>query len=1750
MSPAPWRPTTFQPSPATLAAEGRRVAPGSEDESTRRFATMEFHVLGPVRVTEGGRSLALGGPKQRLVLALLIAEGGRTVSTDRLIDSVWDGDPPTTARKTLQGYVHHLRDVVGSLLQTEASGYRFDVDATSVDVVDFEATVDAAQDALTSDPSRASDLLTASLGLWSGTPYADLDGAIALEPEISRLRELRLTALERRIDADLALGAGAQLIGELESLTLEYPLREAFRGQLMRALYAAGRQAEALRVFERTRTYLADEVGLEVSPALRRLQDQILQHDPALDLMRRLDDPQPHAIRGYELRELLVEGEHGRVYRGFQTSLGREVAVKVIDGAIANESRFIAQFSSDTLTVAQLSHPHVAPIADFWREPGKAYIVSPWMDGLTLRERHHEPGTTSFAPAEVEQIASALAFAHRQGVIHGRLSDGQVLFDGDGNAYLAGFDIGPGIASIDSPYSAPEVRVGGDPTVRSDVYSLAKLVEQRTAPGQPGNEELAGVVRAGTEPDPERRYARVEDFLRAFRRATGRDVTVMAGSVEEDRSDVRNPYKGLRAFLETDAGDFFGRSDLVTTLLDVLERRRVVVVVGPSGSGKSSVVRAGLIPTLRERRATDGRAVLISEMYPGSYPFEELSAALMRVAVDQPSGLLDELRADERGLLRVSKQVLPDDDSELVLVIDQFEELFSMVGDEPTRALFLANLVTAVSDERSRVAIVITLRADFFDRPLEYPDFAEFMDAGLVMVPPLSGDGTARAIAGPARAVGVDLEAGLVTQIAADVEGQPGGLPLMQYALTEMFEARSSMTLTLDGYQAIGGVAGALGVRAEEIFASLPPAGQEAMRQCFLRLVTVDEGADDVRRRVRRGELVSLAVDQHALVDAVRLFGAARLLSFDRDPFTRGPTVEVAHEALLREWPRLRSWIDAQRGDLIHHRALAIEVDEWRLADRDRSYLLRGGRLDQFDAWAGATGISLTAPEREFLDASRALREEEHERDRKTSRRLRQMLTGVSVLAICAVIAGLVAWGQARRANDETQAAIEAEADAEIRRLIAEAPRLIETNRQVALLLAAEAHRLDPSPATLGALQQVLIRTQGFRGYVGVGSATLGVTMTGGGDPVVLRGERIEVLRVGEADPVLSIPISGGTVLAAHQEKDLVAVAVGQRVHLFDSTTGVEVVPAMAGPTSPVVSLAFDHAGGVIAAGDTAGGLYLWSTATGAVSAVIDDAHDEREVPGIEQPPHQPGRALIGTRTIAFSADGTRVATGGMVWARVWDVASGVEVYEAKLQRPQVGGPPIDAPVEAVTFIGDTNDRLLAASSFNVVEFDLGQDVPGREWLFPNRIAAVSSTGDDAEVTLTEDIAVLAEIGGRVVVLDLDENSEPIEHDAQLSGEPFVTVGPDGQTIAVGGAEGVALFDIDASPLIARSLPRDDASEITFNRDASVGVVSAPTPQPAQLWDLSGLEAQRLTIPAEPPTNYGWLGILDGLLTWELADDKVLLRPLDDLDAEGVVFEQTSVFSLDASPDGSLLAMGGASGGGGSPFVDVFDAVSGERIVRLDELVPDPPDLERVVQSIGFSVDGGRLIAATTDGAAVVWDTTTWASTELSQGGGQIALAEYSPDGRWLVTIATSGRIALRDPITNQPDGNDINGVTDGLAGFSHGPFFTPEGRYMVTTADGRGRLWDLEAFAQIGEAFPSDAGTSPAASWDGRFLGTFAGDHIYIWDLDTERWFDIACRAAGRNLTESEWEQFGPTGQPHRDTCPMWADATQEGEA
>ncbi|MGZ6339587.1 MAG: nSTAND1 domain-containing NTPase, partial [Candidatus Limnocylindrales bacterium] len=566
---------------------------------------------------------------------------------------------------------------------------------------------------------------------------------------------------------------------------------------------------------------------------------------------------------------------------------------------------------------------------------------------------------------------------------------------------------------------------------------------------------------------------------------------VQAGSLVTPPSERgrRNPYKGLRPFEERDSGDFFGRealtARLVERLADVMRAGRLLAIVGPSGSGKSSVVRAGLLPALRAGAIAGSDGWAVATMSPGSRPFSELAAALKRTAGSRLPGLADDLERDG-DITRAVERALPAEVEQIALVIDQAEELFTLVHEPALRNRFVEGLLAASTAPASRLLVILTIRADLLDRPLAWPGFGELLRAGLEVVTPMSRAELELAIARPAQAAGVELEPGLAAEMIADVASAAEALPLLQYALTVLFDQSDGRRLSRQGYTAIGGVVGALGRRAEETWASLRPECRAVARRVLLRLVAAGEGGGPIGRRVLRADLGAGVVasnpsaapegdgvaraplpserDAVLVEEVLDAFGRCRLLAFDRDATTGEPTVEVAHEAVLTRWPRLVGWIEQQREDIWVRRRLDDAAAEWARAGYDEGFLLTGSRLQLFAGWARSTDLGLSPPEQTFLDASVASRQRhdqaetsrsthEHALERQSRGRLRWL---VAVLAAFSLVAGsllVVVFGEGRAA--EEQASI-----ARARELAAASVSVLHADPRLSLLLAVEAARV------------------------------------------------------------------------------------------------------------------------------------------------------------------------------------------------------------------------------------------------------------------------------------------------------------------------------------------------------------------------------------------------------------------------------------------------------------------------------------------------------------------------------------------------------------------------------------------------------------------------------------------------------------------------------------------------------------------
>ncbi len=633
------------------------------------------------------------------------------------------------------------------------------------------------------------------------------------------------------------------------------------------------------------------------------------------------------------------------------------------------------------------------------------------------------------------------------------------------------------------------------------------------------------------------------------------------------------PYRGLRPFEEADRELFFGRDGDVAQLLEKLQSSRFLAVLGPSGSGKSSLVKAGLVPALRQGRLLGAERWRIAIMRPGARPLAELAAQLTALGHPQPTAtLLDGLGSDDRSLALASAAVLAGDPGAdgLLWIVDQLEELFTLVRDGSELG-FIGNLVEAAGDPAAPVRVIVTMRADFYAKCAAFPALAQLMSAHQHLVSPLDIEGWRAAIEEPAWRSGLELQSGLVETILDDAVGRPGSLPLLQEALVALWERRRGNVLTLDGYIAAGRVAGAVAKRADAVYAALGPHEQAVAREVLLRLIQLGEGTEDTRRQARTDDLLAVSGDETAVAHVIERFVEARLLTTSTGA-SGVATVDVAHEALITGWPRLRSWLDEDREGLRIRQRLADQAAEWIEQRRDESLLYRGAQLRLAVELQEYGRLDLTGPEREFLDASRDEAERLGGRGRGPAGRASPDGAGPAAAPgharpgqrSCARPCSLaVAYFQSREASRQRE-------------------------RARGLGLASQSQVVAPSQLDLGLLLALEAR-----------AANDGVEADGSMLDALARGPRPARYLRPPAGEIITAPI--GLTPAG----DRVAAALSDgHVHLWDTASGEETATWPAEGHGAVTALAVSHSGANLALGHQDGTISVHDAATGAVSGL------------------------------------------------------------------------------------------------------------------------------------------------------------------------------------------------------------------------------------------------------------------------------------------------------------------------------------------------------------------------------------------------------------------------------------------------------------------------------------------------------------------------------------------------------------------
>ena len=1152
------------------------------------------------------------------------------------------------------------------------------------------------------------------------------------------------------------------------------------------------------------------------------------------------------------------------------------------------------------------------------------------------------------------------------------------------------------------------------------------------------------VEQAGVEPGPELRRLHAA----ILRQDPGLDSP--SDALPPSRETVPCPFKGLAAYEVADAAWFFGRERLVAELAARLLESPVLALVGPSGSGKSSVLSAGLLAELA-RGVLPGserwRHVLVR---PGEHPERALRAA-----------------ADTAG-------------PPSILVVDQLEEAFTLCRDAGERAAFVERLVACAGDRARWSAVVLAIRADYYGRCAEHPPLARLVSANHVLIGPLGREDLRRAIELPAQQGGLELAPGLLDRLLDDARDVPGALPLVSSALVALWQRRDGRTLRLADYEAAGGLRGAVARLAEHAYRALAPPARDAARRVLLRLVGDDGQGRPVRRRVPleevRGDLLdSLAAARLVVVDAGR--------------------AELAHDALLREWPRLRGWLDEDVEGRRLHARLAQAAREWAEGGRDRGELYRGPRLAAALEWRATHPEEATPDETAFLDAAVA------EGGRARRRLQIALATAVALLALTTT-AALVAATQRGRARDEARSA-------DAQRLGAQALTGGPLDR--AVLYAREAVALDDTPATRANLLAALQRS-----------------------PAALR---------------VTVPIDGVPLTALALSPDATTLAAGDdagRVRLL-AGGGRRLGPRYAaGPNAFIASLAYSPDGRRLAVGglNDDGGFaveldprtlrvaHAWPRQPGFVTAVRFSPDSRVLAAEVVQRPHQAqlvrwnagNGGQLGPIVDVAGHDPALVALTGPDQALLSSAADRASTLREAGSGRALRRFPAAAPVTAATPSG----RLVAFGSADGT-VRLLDPATGRLRTLPR-----THTGAITALAFSRDGRWLISAGrdARLVLWDARRGRALDDVGTDGSGTlAALAVAPDGRTAHSAGRDGrVTTWDLSDRRGFLRTFATGAVALVpgTLSVARRAPMFAAVDEQGAV--DVFALRSLRLIRRLRGPGVSFDDAVLtpDGRMAAATTDDgwmwfwnvRTGTRRFAPQPAHGGA---AWVVSVDGR--GRWLASGGVD-----DIVRVWDARRGLSVkTALTGSAGDvslSPDGRTLATTFGFRNFDGGLQLRSVPGLRPLRTLPLPAGT----------IGQFSPDGRTLVYGDQRGQVWVVDTRDWRVHGRPLSAGASRIVGIAT----SPDGRSIaVTSADGTGTLWDLTSRRPLNAPLPGGPDDVVGAAFvdGGARLLVLRRLGGAVWDPRLRSWLQRACALAGRPLTRAEWRR-ALAGRPYAPAC------------
>ncbi|MEE1825399.1 hypothetical protein PUR61_24920 [Streptomyces sp. BE20] len=1140
-----------------------------------------------------------------------------------------------------------------------------------------------------------------------------------------------------------------------------------------------------------------------------------------------------------------------------------------------------------------------------------------------------------------------------------------------------------------------------------------------------------------------------------------------AGAGGEDRADgsapARDPYLGLAPFGTADAGLYFGRSELVGDLVRLVDRHRLTAVVGASGSGKSSLLRAGLLPRLDESWHT-------ALLAPGDRPLRALASAVCALTGGDTEALARVLAGEPEalGIALDTWLVTQPADRRAVLVVDQFEELFTTCPDAGEREAVLACLALTADDRTAcdpvaghraaagRVRFVISVRADFYDRCLAHPELAGALRRGAQLPVGTPTRGELRDIVTePAAGAGVVVEPELLEAVLSEATDQPGALPLVAHAMREAWTRRSGDVLRLADYQATGGMRGAITQTAEAVYAGLPPGHQEAMRMLFLRLTAPGEGTEDTRRRLARAELDGLA-DAGTIDDLLHRLAAARLIVLSDG------TVDVAHEAVIRSWPRLRHWLDVDREALRAHRRLTQAARTWHELHRDPGALYRGAQLAGARGCSRSGGSTLNRLEAAFVAASTTA-------DDRLGRRRRWTVVALAALTVLSLVLAATAYVQKTQSDAQRRIAVSHERAAQSRQYLEKEP-------ETAALVALEGYRAARTTEARGSLLSAY-GAYTSRQFAGHGSAVLAVAYSPDGRTLATGSadHTVKLWDTATHRMLATLTGHGSTVMTVAFSPDgrtLASAGADRTVRLWDVSSG-RTTGILTGHTGAVWSAAFSPDGRALATGGADRTVRLWDVSSGRTKGVLTGHTDS-------------------VRSVAYLPDGHTLVTGGADrTVNLWDTVT-----------PQMSN----------TFLGHTGAVTTVAVSPDGSTLATGSaDRTVRLWSLTSYTGTAVLDGhvqEVSQVAFTSDGRTLATIGqdGTFAWWDVAERRMTDTFHETNSAAPALALSPDGTELATTAADHtVHTWDVrtrrttatigtaDGTKTVAAYAP-DGRTLAVGHVDGSVTLWATDPPRPLATFAAHDQDIMHL---AFSPDGQLLATVSSGntVRLWDAASG----RPVASLEGH-----TGSVSSAAFSPDGRTLATS-----------------SYDRTVRLWDLATHRPTAvlqghtNMVAQAV-FSPDGRTLATSSYDRTVRLWDLASRAEfAVLPEDTAALTALAYSPDGRTLATGSADATVRL----WNVAQRRSVATLT-GHINTVFSAAFSADGRTLATTdASGRVCLWDVAGQRITARLDGHTRGVHGAAfSPDRSSLLTVGSDGVRLWPTDADRIADRVCELSRTN--------------------------------